>query len=164
MRVWCAVRPDGCDEDNRRVIATGRCDRTKKISRRLWRAGWVLTVFVLFMKRDSSVSVTTWLLARRPENRCSISDRDIALSFTRLSNRPWCPLRLPVRWVSGIISRRVKKATRGADHSLPPSLYSGISFRPYDFLTWCLIEHRSDSPYLLLSGVLTLRIALISVY
>ena len=32
MRVWCAVRPDGYDEDNRRVIATGRCDRTKKIS------------------------------------------------------------------------------------------------------------------------------------
>jgi len=96
MQVWCAVHPDGYDEDTRFVAAV-RCDRTKKISPRFWKTSWVLTVFdcfVLFMKRDSPVSVTTWLLAGRSENQCSISDKDRALSSTRLSDRIWCPIRL----------------------------------------------------------------------
>jgi len=34
MQVWCAVHPDGYDEDNRRIVATVLCDRTKKFNPR----------------------------------------------------------------------------------------------------------------------------------
>lgn len=51
----------------------------------------IFTCFVRFMKRDSSVSVTTWLLAGRPGNLCSVSEKGRDFSSARRSVRLWGP-------------------------------------------------------------------------
>ena len=109
------------------------------------------------MELDNSVSITTWLLAGRPENRCSISDRDRDLSSARLSDWLWGPLSLLSGKYPESLPPRVEQAVRGADHSLLPSLQSSNSILPYDFLT-------QERLYVLLPGNRTLRIALIGVY
>jgi len=67
--------------------------------------------------------------------------------FTTIPRPALGPTQLPIQWLLGELSPRVKQLGHEADHSPPSSAkvkntWSCTTIPTYIFMVWCLIEHR----------------------
>jgi hypothetical protein len=66
--------------------------------------------------------------------------------FTTLSRLVLGPTHLPIQWVTGALSLRIKRPGREADHSPTPRPESKTAWwytstPQYVFMAWCLVKH-----------------------
>jgi hypothetical protein len=76
--------------------------------------------------------------------------------FTTASRTALGPTQPPIEWVPGALSLEVKRPGREADHSPQSSAevtnaWSFTSTPRYVFVAWCLVKHRDNFTFLLLS-------------
>jgi hypothetical protein len=81
--------------------------------------------------------------------------------FTTVSRTALGLTRLPIQWLSGALSLRLKRPDREVDHSSPPSAevknaWSSTTTPQYSFMMWCSVKAQGQ-PYLYLQSLDLLR-------
>jgi hypothetical protein len=130
---------------------TSHCDSSVKWQHKNVWPWYFHSLFVLLMKvtkiRDSSVSIVTRLLARRPGfNFWKGKEFFLLDTASRPALEPTQP---PIQWVPGALSQGLRRPGHEADHSPPlnaevKNAWSYTSTLPYVFMARCLVKHRDE--------------------
>jgi hypothetical protein len=78
--------------------------------------------------------------------------------FTTVSRPALGPIQLPIQWVPGALSQRVKRPGLETDNSPPSSdevkMRGAISSLPqYASMAWCLVKHRDNFTFYLFTFI-----------
>jgi len=143
---------------------------------RHWIGGWVgprFSLEAIVNKRNPIIILSLFLRAVLAQSILRLATgwtvgvlafdyrREMGIFLFTTASRPvlWST-QPPIQWVPGALSPGEKRPWREADHS-PPSgaevknAWSYISTRQYVFMPWCLVKHRDNFYFQILSLFLT---------